>query len=79
MEFLPWEKFLMATVGQPMATDRDKVIAAFVGEHGRAGITEIAALLQLSKDRARSVVRGLVGRGVLEKHGNGRYTYYTLA
>ncbi|MBR3314868.1 MAG: Fic family protein [Atopobiaceae bacterium] len=69
----------MATDRQPMATDRDAAIVAFVEGRGQAGISDISSFVGLSKDRTRTVVRGLVARGVLSKHGNGRYTYYTLA
>lgn len=75
----------MVTDGQPMATDgyasianRNDVIAEFVGGRGQATIADIAAIVGLSRDRTRAVVRGLVAQGILAKHGNGRYTYYTL-
>lgn len=67
----------MATDGQPVSTDRDASIVSFVTQHGRASIADIAAYLGLSKDRSRAIVRSLVTQGLLSKHGNGRYTYYT--
>ena len=68
----------MATDGQPMATDREAAIVAFVSERGQVSIGEVSSILQLSKDRTRAVVRGLVAKGILAKHGNGRYTHYSL-
>ncbi len=72
----------MATDGQPMddrwATDRVSIISQYLDEHGRASVADIARLLGLSKDRSRAIVRSLVSESVLVKHGNGRYTYYTL-
>ena len=72
----------MATDVQPMddrwATDRVSIISQYLDEHGRASVADIARLLGLSKDRSRAIVRSLVSESVLVKHGNGRYTYYTL-
>jgi len=68
----------VATDGQPFATDRTSAIVAYIAKHGRAGVSDLAIVLGLSKDRTRAIVRELAAEGVLAKHGNGRYTYYTL-
>lgn len=65
-------------MGDRWATDKVSIISQYLEARGRANVVDIARLLGLSKDRSRAIVRGLVMEGVLVKHGNGCYTYYTL-
>lgn len=64
---------------QPMGDVRRNTIVAFVEQHGSIRVSDVAGLFSLSNDRSRVILRELVRRGVLEKHGSGRYTYYALA
>ena len=65
-------------MGNRWAIDRISIISQYIEERGRASVADIARMLGLSKDRSRAIVRGLVSEDLLVKHGNGRYTYYTL-
>lgn len=62
----------------PIETDREKLVVAYLEEHGIAGIAELADVLGLGKDRARTLVREMSSRGVVEKVGDRRYTRYVL-
>lgn len=65
--------------GQAIANDRQAAIVGFAQEHGMFRMSDIASLLGMSQQRARAIVGEMVASGIVSKHGNGRYTYYTLA
>lgn len=58
--------------------DRDAQVTDFLSSVGQASARDIAALLGLSADRTRAVLRDMVRRGVIQKLGSGRATRYGL-
>ena len=60
-------------------TKRERDIISLFDKDDAITTANVADLLELGMDRSKEIVRGLVMRGVLMKHGNGRYTHYTLA
>ena len=73
------------TDGAPVDTDgteldtRTLAILSLFETSGEIATSDVGRVLGLGMDRSKEIVRDLVKRGVLTKHGNGRYTRYTLA
>jgi Fic family protein len=63
---------------QPDTSDRDARVVAHLAAVGTASAASIAALLGLSKDRTRAVLRDMARRGLIRKLGAGRSTRYAL-
>lgn len=77
----------LQTVANPIAaidwrpfktSDRKRAVLAYIEEHVGATASEVAALLGLSKSRARVILQEMTTDGEIEKIGNNRYTYYKL-
>lgn len=64
---------------QSTTIDRSDAIIAYMQGHSPVGTAEIATLVGLSKDRTRTILRGMVGQGLIRKIGDGRYTRYAPA
>ena len=69
----------IASDGQAIASDGRAMVLAYAQEKGMFRVADVAELLGISSQRARTVVSGMVAKGALVKHGNGRYSYNTLA
>ena len=69
----------VASDGQAIASDRQAMVLAYAQEKGMFRVADVAELLGIRSQRARTVVSGMVAKGALVKHGNGRYSYNTLA
>lgn len=69
----------LASDGRALASDRQALVIGFAREQGTIRTSDAAGLLGVSRQRARAIMREMADAGVLVKHGNGRYTYYTLA
>ena len=63
---------------KPIETDRGVLVVTYLKEHEDAGISELAEVLGLGKDRAKAVVRDMVSRGLVAKVGDKRYARYVL-
>ena len=63
---------------KPIETDRGALVVSYLKEHEDAGISELAEVLGLGKDRAKAVVRDMVSRGLVAKVGDKRYARYVL-
>lgn len=63
---------------QPYRSDRDVQVTAFLASVGRASTGDVAAILGLSTDRTRAVLRDMARRGLIQKYGAGRATQYGL-
>ncbi len=68
----------LASDGRALASDRRALVISLVRERGEVRASDVAEALGISRQRARAVIREMTNEGVLVKHGNGRYTYYTL-
>lgn len=67
-----------ATGKQPYGADRDTQVISFLASVVRASAGDIAAILGLSKDRTRAILRDMAQRNLIQKHGAGRATRYGL-
>ena len=63
---------------KPIATDRDALIVRYLESAVSANADELAGVLNLGKDRTRTVLRDMVHRGIIVKLGDKRYTRYSL-
>lgn len=63
---------------RPHGDNRDVQVVSFLASAGRASVGDIAAILGLSKDRTRAVLRDMAQRGLILKYGAGRATQYGL-
>ena len=61
-----------------MASDRQALVVAMAHDRREIRASDVAALLGVSRQRSRAIVKEMTDAGILCKHGNGRYTYYTL-
>lgn len=75
---IPQETKPIGTDRKPIGTDRDEIVISCLAEKGSAGVSEVAELLNLGKDRTKAILRDMVRRGIIEKVGDKRYTRYTL-
>ena len=57
--------------------DRVSAILTFIKQRGRGKNSDFANILGLSSQRVREILNDLVCRGLIQKHGNKRHTYYT--
>lgn len=75
------------TVGEPSESRRipsecneqQKMVLEYIYENGSAKSKQIENLLQIKESRTRELLRGMVGKGYIEKKGQGRSTFYTIA
>jgi Fic family protein len=65
-------------MGKRLASERQAQIIAMAREREQIRASEVANLLNVSRQRARRLIKDMTDAGLLIKHGNGRYTYYTL-
>lgn len=61
-----------------MTTGRGSQIVSYLAKQRLSGVAEVADLLGLSKDRTRTIFRGLTERGLIQKLGDKRYTRYVV-
>ena len=66
-------------IGRGALNDRERRIVSMLGNSEAITTFDVSQLLGLGMDRSKEIVRDLVRRGILVKHGNGRYTRYLLA
>ena len=57
--------------------DRISAILEYLNENGTGRNSDFANLLELSPPRTREVLQDLIQKGLIEKHGEKRHTYYT--
>ena len=75
----------IGTDGKPIGTDgrsidaRTEGIISLFEASDTITTSDVARTIGLGMDRSKALVRELVKQGLLVKHGNGRYTHYTLA
>ena len=54
------------------------VILKYLGDNGRGKNADFAKLLGLGPQRTRQILNEMVQNGIIEKHGEKRYAYYTV-
>jgi ATP-dependent DNA helicase RecG len=59
-------------------TDRKHAVISFIEEKGEARASDFVKIIGLSDGRVRSLLREMVGDGLIEKIGNNRYAHYIL-
>jgi ATP-dependent DNA helicase RecG len=60
------------------AFDRRQAVVAYLEEHGKAKVSELAEIVGLSDGRVRALLREMAGEGIIEKIGDKRYAHYVL-
>ncbi|MCP4405964.1 MAG: hypothetical protein GY801_52810 [bacterium] len=59
-------------------SEQERAIVEVLEEHSRIRSKEVQALLQVKEARARRILKTMVDKGILEKRGRGKNTYYVL-
>ena len=59
-------------------SDRESTIIAFLIKNGRGKNSDFSLLFDLSPQRIRQILNGMVQKNIIQKHGSKRHTYYTL-
>ncbi len=58
-------------------TDPASVVIEYVREHGMIKRGEVMKACQVNGDQATRLLKKMTGRGLLQRHGSRRWTYYT--
>ncbi len=61
-----------------MENEQEEKIVKFIIENKKIKVKQVEKLLNLKERRAREVLRKLVNRGILEKIGKTKGSYYIL-
>jgi len=79
----PGERFMEEVTARPAwaegLNERQVEAVLYAGEHGRITNREYQALFEVSYDTAHRDLRQLLEKGLIERRGRGRGTYYVLA
>ena len=59
-------------------SDRFSAIIDFLKQNGSGKNADLVKLLAVSPQRVRQVLQDMIIRGLIEKHGDKRHTYYTI-
>jgi len=58
-------------------SDRVSIVLHYLERNGSGKNADLAKLLGLSPQRVREIIQSMIKNGLIEKHGEKRYTYYT--
>ena len=59
--------------------EQEKAVLEYLQEKGSIKSKQVETLLNIKESRTRELLRQLLDNGVIERKGQGRSTYYTLA
>ena len=67
------------TVGKPSdCNEQEREILKYVFENGSIKSKQVGEILNIKESRTRELLRVMVEKKFIEKHGQGRSTFYTI-
>jgi DNA-binding MarR family transcriptional regulator len=70
---------LETSAAEGQLSPREKAILTLIGNYPGSKSVEIAKRLAIPNPTAKRILSDLLSKGLIEKHGNGPGTNYTLA
>jgi predicted HTH transcriptional regulator len=78
-ELLRVQKLLEETIAPKRTSEHEKIIIAYLKKHGSISEAEYSMITKRARSTRILDFKNLVEKNILERHGKGKATYYTLA